>query len=176
MSLLKKLAETGWGANFTTLRTSTLALAFFTAEYASPAWNHTSHVHTIDTVLNSNGAMRLISGALIVTPVSNLPVLSGISPAQLRRGAQTTKLAKKHDEDNCLVPAPTTFTDQRLSRRHFATQAAEMPLDRAPSTIPSTGWQTAGQISGSLQPRARALCKAHLAVTSQRMHGSISIA
>ena len=50
---------------------------------------------------------------------------------------QATKLAKKHNEDNCTVPAPTTLADQRLPRRHFATQAAEMPLDRPPSIIPS---------------------------------------
>ena len=79
VSLLKKLAGTGWGPNFTTLRTSTLALAFSSAEYASPAWSHSSHVHKVDTVLN--GAMRLVSGALTATPTSNLPVLSGILPA-----------------------------------------------------------------------------------------------
>ena len=132
------------GANFTTLRTSTLALSFSTAEYASPAWSHSSHVHKNDTVLN--GAMRLVSGALIATPVSNLPVFSGIPPAQLRRDAQTTKLAKKHDEDNCLVPAPPPL--QINARRHFATQAAEMPLDRPPPPFPP------GQLSGSPQPRA----------------------
>ena len=131
MSLQKKLAGTGWGANFTTLRTLTLAVAFSTAEYASSAWSHSSHVHKVDTVLN--GAMRLVRGALTATPVSNRPVLSGIPPAQLRRDT----LTMKHDEDNCRVPALTTLADQRLPRRHFATQAAEMPLDRPTSTIPT---------------------------------------
>ena len=51
-SLLKKLAGTGWGTIFTTLRTLTLALAFSTAEYASPSWIHSSHVHKVDTALS----------------------------------------------------------------------------------------------------------------------------
>ena len=130
VSLLKKLAGTGWGANFTTLRTSTLALAFSTAEYAAPAWSHSTHVHKVDVVLND--AMRLISGTLTATPVSNLPILSGIPPAQLRRDAQYAKLAQKHDRDKCLVPAPSAFEGQRLPRRHFATQAAELRPENPP--------------------------------------------
>ncbi|XP_030850928.1 uncharacterized protein LOC115928176 [Strongylocentrotus purpuratus] len=133
VSLLKKLAGTGWGANFTTLRTSTLALAFSTAEYAAPAWSHSTHVHKVDVVLND--AMRLISGTLTATPVSNLPILSGIPPAQLRRDAQYAKLAQKHDRDKCLVPAPSAFEGQRLPRRHFATQAAELRPENPPSTL-----------------------------------------
>ena len=70
VNLLKRLAGTGWGANFTTLRTSTLALAYSTAEYAAPAWSHSSHTACIDVVLNT--AMRLISGALPSTPVEFL--------------------------------------------------------------------------------------------------------
>ena len=134
VSLLKKLAGTGWGANFTTLRTSTLALAFSTAEYAAPAWSHSTHVHKVDVVLND--AMRLISGTLTATPVSNLPILSGIPPAQLRRDAQYAKLAQKHDRDKCLVPAPSAFEGQRLPRRHFATQAAELRPENPPPPPP----------------------------------------
>ncbi len=81
VSLLKKLVRTGWRADFTTLRTSTLALAFSCAEFAAPVWSHSTHVQKAEVVLN--GAMRLISGTLTATPVSNLPVLSGIPPAQL---------------------------------------------------------------------------------------------
>eukprot|EP00057_Strongylocentrotus_purpuratus_P021077 XP_011675551.1 PREDICTED: uncharacterized protein LOC105443721 [Strongylocentrotus purpuratus] len=134
-SFLKKLAGTGWGADFTTLHTSTLALAFSTAAYAAPAWSHSTHVHKVDFVLND--AMRLISGTLTATPVSNLPILSGIPPAHLRRDAQYTKLAQKHDRDKCLVPAPSAFEGQRIPRRNFATQAAELPLEKPASTLPT---------------------------------------
>ena len=60
--------------------------------------------HKVEMVLN--GAMRLASGTLLATPASNLPVLSGVPPALLRRDGQTIKLAMKHGEDNSLVPAP----------------------------------------------------------------------
>ena len=133
VSLLRKLAGTGWGADFTTLRTSALALAFSTAEYASPVWSHSSHVYKVNTVLND--AMRLVSGTLTATPISNLPILSGIPPANLRRNAQTAKLAHKRNGDDSLIPAPVALEDQRLARRHFATQTAELLLDRPPSSL-----------------------------------------
>ena len=113
VNLLKRLAGTGWGANFTTLRTSTLALAYSTAEYAAPAWSHSSHTASIDVVLNT--AMRLISGALPSTPVESLPILSGIPPPELRRNFLTLKLAcKSADEPTSLIPPSAEYGDQRL--------------------------------------------------------------
>jgi len=135
VSLLKKLAGAGWGADFTTLRTSAVALVYSTAEYASPAWSHSKHVDKVDVVLND--AMRLVSGALTTTPVTNLPVLSGIPPAYLRRRAQSAKLAHKRNEDDDLIPPPVSLEDQRLPRRHFATKSAELPLDLTPSSLPT---------------------------------------
>ena len=126
VSLLRKLAGTGWGADFTTLRTCAVALAYSTAEYASPAWSHSKHVDKVDVVLND--AMRLVSGALTTTPVTNLQVLSGIPPANLRRRAQSAKLAHKRYEDDDLIPPPVALEDQRLPRRHFATESAELDM------------------------------------------------
>ncbi len=67
VNLLRRLAGTGWGASFDTLHTSSVALAYSTAEYAAPVWSHSVHSPKIDIVLND--AMRLISGCLRSTPV-----------------------------------------------------------------------------------------------------------
>ena len=123
VNLLRRLAGTGWGASYNTLHTS-VALAYSTAEYAAPVWSHSAHSHKVDVVLND--AMRLVSGCLMSTPVENLPVLSGIAPANLRRNLQTIKLAKKYDEPGSLVPPPTVFEEQIISRNHFATQALKL--------------------------------------------------
>ena len=105
---------------------STVALAYSTAEYAAPVWSHSVHTPKIDVVLND--AMRPVSGCLIATPVENLPVFSGIAPANLRRNHQTIKLANKSDESGSLVPRPTTLRGQRIRRNHFATHAMELQL------------------------------------------------
>ena len=97
-----------------------------TAEYAAPVWSHSVHTHQIDVVLND--ATRLVSGCLMATPVENLPVLSGIAPANLRRNYQTIKLAMKCDEPGSLVSSPTALTEQRIPRNHFATLVMELQL------------------------------------------------
>ena len=125
VNLLKRLAGTGWGANFTTLRTSTLALTYSTAEYAAPAWSHSTNTAAIDVVLNT--AMRLISGALPSTPVGCLPILSGIPPAELRRNLLTLKLAcMGTSESKSLIPPPAVYAIQRLKRRHFSTEIGRL--------------------------------------------------
>ena len=62
------------------LRTSVLALAYSSVEYCAPAWTQSAHAHKIDIPLNE--AMRLVSGCLRSTPVSQLPFLSGVPPPQ----------------------------------------------------------------------------------------------
>ena len=65
------------------LRASVLALAYSPAEYCAPAWTQSAHTHKIDIPFNE--AMRLVSGCLRSTPVSQLPFLSGIPPPQEHR-------------------------------------------------------------------------------------------
>ena len=77
---IRRLAGTKWGASFGVLRASVLALAYSPAEYCAPAWTQSAHAHKIDVPLNE--AMRLISGCLHSTPVSELPFLSRIPPPQ----------------------------------------------------------------------------------------------
>ena len=89
VSLLRRLAGSGWGAGAKTLRTA--ALHSTSAEYCEPAWCRSAHTRLIDSILNE--ALRIVTNCLRLTPMDNLPVLSGIQPAELRRQGATLFLA-----------------------------------------------------------------------------------
>ena len=75
-NLLKKLAYSMWGTNARTIRTTTLALCYSTAEYGSPVWERSAYVHLLNPDLNQ--ACRAIIGCLKPTNVENsreLPIL-----------------------------------------------------------------------------------------------------
>ena len=78
-ALIRRLAGTTWGASTQTLRISTEALVFSSAEYCAPVWCRSPHVHRLDT------ALRTVSGCLRATPTNHLPVLGGIAPAEIRQ-------------------------------------------------------------------------------------------
>ena len=128
VNLLRRLAGTSWGSSASTLRTSTLALVFSAAEYASPVWSRSTHTKKLDPALN--GAMRLITGCLRPTPVKLLPVLSGIAPPTLRREHHTHTLVMKalRNGDHILhdrIKAAEDLGCKRLSsRRPFCRHAA----------------------------------------------------
>ena len=93
VNIIKKLVGSNWGASFTTLSTSALALVYATAEYAAPVWSHSRHTIKVNTVLKD--ALRIISGAISPTPIAMLPVLAGIPPADIRRNHLVLKHAEK---------------------------------------------------------------------------------
>ena len=47
-NLLKKLANSKWGTNARTIRTTALALCYSTAEYAAPVWARSSHANKLN--------------------------------------------------------------------------------------------------------------------------------
>ena len=87
VSLLRRLAGTGWGASAKTLCTASLSLVYSTAEYCAPVWCRSAHIRFIDSALND--ALRIVTGCLRPTSLVYLPVLSGIQPAELRRQGAT---------------------------------------------------------------------------------------
>ena len=91
VSLLRRLAGSGWNAGAKTLRTAALSIIYSTAEYCAPAWCRSAHTRLIDSVRND--ALRIVTGCLRPTLTDNLPVLSGIQPAELRREVATLSLA-----------------------------------------------------------------------------------
>ena len=97
VSLLRRLAGSGWGAGAKTLRTAALSLIYSSAEYCAPAWCRSAHTRLIDSVLHD--ALRIDTGCLRPTPMDNLSVLSGIQPAELRRQGATLPLANRTSLD-----------------------------------------------------------------------------
>ena len=87
----------GWGAGAKTLRIATLFLVYSTAEYCAPVWCPSAQTRLIDNVLND--ALRIVTGCLRPTPTDDLPVLSGIQPAELRRMRATFSLAQRGSLD-----------------------------------------------------------------------------
>ena len=49
---LKKLANSRWGTNARTIRTTALALCYSTAEYAAPVWERSAYAHLLNPELN----------------------------------------------------------------------------------------------------------------------------
>ena len=61
-NLLNKFANSRWGTNARTIRTTVLALCYSTAEYAAPVWERSAHAHLLNPELNQ--ACRAITGCL----------------------------------------------------------------------------------------------------------------
>ena len=97
VSLLRRIAGSGWGAGVKTLRIAALSLIYSTGEYCVAAWCRSVHTHLIDSVLND--ALRIVTGCLHPTPTDNLPVLSVIEPAELRRQEATFSLTNRSSLD-----------------------------------------------------------------------------
>ena len=81
-NLLKKIASNHWGADFTTLHTSTLALCFSVAEYCYLIRSQSHHCKKLDTSLNE--CLRLGSGFIESTPTELLPILPVIELMDIR--------------------------------------------------------------------------------------------
>ena len=81
-NLLKKLANSRWGTNARTIRTTALALCYSAAEYAAPVWERSACAHLLGPELNR--ACRAITGCLRPANVENLYLLAGIAHPEIR--------------------------------------------------------------------------------------------
>ena len=97
-NLLSKLANSSWGANPETLKTTALALCYSTGEYCSPVWARSCHARKVDPELNR--ACRTITGNLRQTPLPALYRLAGIAPPHIRREIQTMTHKFKQEIDS----------------------------------------------------------------------------
>ena len=97
---LRLLAGSQWGAGAKTLRISALSLVYSTAEYCAPVWCCSTHTRLIDNILKD--ALRIFTECLRPTPTEDLPILTGIQPAELRRLGATLPMANLafHDPDH----------------------------------------------------------------------------
>ena len=83
-NLLRKLSNSKWGANASTIRTTALSLSYSVAENAAPVWARSSHAHKLNTELNS--VCRAVTGCMKPTIVEDLYLLAGIAPPDIRKG------------------------------------------------------------------------------------------
>ena len=126
-ALICKLVGTGRGASLSTLRKSALALVYAPAEYCAPTWSRSRHTNLLD--VNLNCILPIITGCLQPTPVEQLPVLSGIPPAELRRRAASLALTRHAMDPDHLLHHTITWeeTQFRLKfRRLFATSGKDL--------------------------------------------------
>ena len=130
VTLLRRLASSGWGAGAKKLRIATLSLVYSAAEYCAPVWCCSAHTRFVDSVLND--ALRIVTGCLRPIPTDHLPVLSDIQPAELRRLEGTLSLAHRGflDPDHILYGLLSGSSDtcqvRLISRRPFVPAARNL--------------------------------------------------
>ncbi len=161
--LLRKLANSQWGAKAKTLRTSALALSYSAAEYCAPVWCRSSHSQKIDVELNQ--ACRIITGTLRPTPVEMVHRLSGIAPPKIRRDVAAMKERRKQETDD---RHPLHYhrppTSRLKSRKSFATvsglPASETSVSKRLSTWRNLYPNYAG-FTSPVQPPTESLPPGH---------------
>ncbi|XP_030847026.1 uncharacterized protein LOC115926449 [Strongylocentrotus purpuratus] len=137
-NLLRKLANSSWGANSSTLRSTALALCYSAAEYACPVWERSSHTKKVDAALNDS--CRCITGCLKPTNVDSLHSLAGIAPSDVRRtvASRTERSRQVEDTRHPLYshqPAPTRLK----SRKSFLHTV--QPLSQPPHSTRVILWE-----------------------------------
>ena len=97
-NIIRKLRNSKWGANPTTLRSSALALCYSAGEYACPVWERSTHAKKLNATLNET--CRMITGCLKPTNTNSLPILAGIAPSDIRRAvaSRTERTRQTMDE------------------------------------------------------------------------------
>ena len=121
-SLLKKLANSMWGTNARTIRTTAIALCYSTADYAALVWERSDYTHLLNPELNQ--ACRAITGCLKPTNVENLYLLAEIAPPEIRRSVcarvEGTKQVERERKTYSLF-GHTPARRRLKSRRSFLT-------------------------------------------------------
>ena len=192
-NLLSKLANSNWGTNPSTLRSTALALSYSTAEYCSPVWANSCHAKSIDPELNN--ACRIITGTLRPTPLPAVYRLAGIAPPHLRRETQlrTHKHKQEHDRRHPLsghIPPRSRLSsrssfmkaeslDPDTSSKHrterwtqwdvYNNDAIQTPKEQLPSGtyLPRKDWVTLNRARAKVGKTASSLHKWKLAPTSE---------
>ena len=131
-NLMKKLSNSKWGCNTSTIRTTALALS-----YECPVWARSPHASKLDPELND--ACRSITGCLRPTNIEELNLLAGIAPPDIRRDV-CARVEKKKQETKAAhslhgkVPAK-----RRLKRESF--RSSVRPADFPVKVIRCSEWQ-----------------------------------
>ena len=134
-NLLRKLSNSKWGANASTIRTTALVLCYSMAE--APVWARSSHAQKLNPELNS--ACRAVTGYLKPTNVEDLYLLAGIAPPDIRRDvcAPVEKTKQETNEAHSLY-------DQNPAERRLESWncllCSVKPADIPPKVIRCSAW------------------------------------
>ena len=154
-NLLRKLSNSKWGANASTIRTTALALCYSVAEYAAPVWARSYHAQKLNPELNS--ACRAVTGCLKSPNVEELYLLAGIAPPDIRRDvcARVEKIKQETNEAHSLYGQNPA--ERRLKSRHCFLRSVK-PADFPPKMIRCSAWSRRLQAiphKSHCQPRPR---------------------
>ena len=122
-NLLRKLSNSKWGANASTIRTTALALCYSVAEYAAPVRARSSHAQKLNPELNS--ACRAVTGCL--------------KPTNIRRDvcARVEKTKQETNEAHSLYGQNPA--ERRLESRNCFLRSVK-PADFPPKVIRCSAW------------------------------------
>ena len=135
-NLLRK-SNLKWGANASTITTTSLALCYSVAEYAAPVGARSSHAHKLNPELNS--ACRAVTGCLKPTNVEDLYLLAGIAPPDIRRDvcARVEKTKQETNEAHSLYGQNPA--ERRIKSRNCFLHSVR-PADFHPNVIRCSAW------------------------------------
>ena len=105
VGFLRRLAGSTWVSGATALRTATLALVHYAAEYCLLVWCQSAHTRLINKPIND--ALRIMTGCLHPIPIDNFIILAGILPTELR--CQRAMLSL-----DCRAQGPQHILNKRL--------------------------------------------------------------
>ena len=136
-NLLRKLSNSKRGANSSTIRTTTLTLCYYVAEYAATIWVRSSHAQKLNPELNS--ACRAVTGCLKPTNVEDMYLLDGIAPPDIRRHvcARVEKTKQETNEAHSLYGQNPA--ERRLKSRNCFMRSVK-PADFLPIVIQYSAW------------------------------------
>ena len=136
-NLLRKLSNSKWGANTSTIRTTALALCYSVAEYAAPVWARSSHAQKLNTELNI--ACRAVTGCLKPTNIEDPYLMAGIAPPNIRRDvcARVEKTKQETNEAHSLYGQNPA--ERRLVSRNCFLRSVK-PADFPPKVIRCSAW------------------------------------
>ena len=127
-NILKKLSNSKWGCNTSTIRTTALSLYYSAAEYACSK---------LDPELND--VCRLITGCLRPTNVEELYLLAGIAPPDIR-GDVCARVEKKKQETNAAHSLHGQVPAERRLKRECVLSSVP-PANFPAKVIRCSEWQ-----------------------------------
>ena len=136
-NLLRKLSNSKWRANASTIRTTALALCYSVAEYAAPVWATSSRAHKLNPELYS--ACRAVTGCLKPTNVEDLYLLAGIAPPDIGKDvcARVEKTKQETNETHSLYGQNPA--ERRLKSRNCFLCSVK-PAAFPPKVIRCSAW------------------------------------